>query len=257
MGSMRERVAAGLVAAGLVAVGVGVLGAPAHAIVPKTTDCAAHLIAPADPEITLSASPAPGSDIPAGTALDVTTEWTPANWHEMDRILVCTSSDGYYSSTLSGGQRPLENTGAFTWSIHVPRDTPVGTDLCVRGTIYGQSAARVQQKPVSEAICFRTAAAPATTTTTSAAPTTTTTTTAPPPAEEEPADPATVPAGEPKPTADVVKGEVVVAPAPLPLAELPRTGSGVNALLILGGAALALGGVAILLGRRSPSGSRA
>ena len=258
MRSMRQRAGAGIVLAAIVTAGFAISGPAAHALVPNTSECPTHLSGDADPDFTLTSSPAAGSSVPAGTDIDVTAGWAAGAWEETDKILVCTTSDGTYDYRLSGGQRPLANDGSFAWSIYLPADTPVGTEVCVREVLYGRSITETQQTQKSDSLCFRTAAAlPTTTTTTAPSPTTTTTVATVTPAAPAPvaADPVVVSAGDIAPVRDVVRGEVAVAP--MPLAELPRTGGGIAGLLILGGAAIALGGVAIILGRRSSSGSRA
>jgi LPXTG-motif cell wall-anchored protein len=242
--NIRRSIRALMVAA---TVGVAVVGPAAGAAygdtAPKTTDCLAHLADGATGSIELTASPA-ASDVSPGADITITTRWDDRDWDELNKILACVTSDGTYSAALSGGEKPADNDGEFIWHLAVPADAKPGTQICVRDVIFGNplTGDAVQ---ASDALCFRVAAA--------VAPVVETTTATAPTAEPETHVISASPADSPAPA-------VAVAPqveqAPVPVAELPRTGSSTAPLLAGAGACLLSGGLALFAGRRRQAAPR-
>jgi LPXTG-motif cell wall-anchored protein len=246
MKSVRKRIGTGLVLSGLVALGIGMVARPSYGAVPNTSDCLSHL---SDSQLgALSVTASPASPVPAGETVRVDATWHTAEWDETDRILVCTTTDGIWDSRMAGGQRPMTNDGIFSWYFTVPADMPVGTEICVKDVLEGQSTNRDPQHQVSNTVCFRTAAALPATTATTAAPTTTTTV-------ATTSEPDVIPSGNGN-GGDVILSQPATQPA-APEAELPRTGSSTGALALAGALAMLVGGTLVALGRRRPAGSNA
>jgi LPXTG-motif cell wall-anchored protein len=230
------------------AVGVAMVGPAAGAAygaaAPKTTDCVAHLTDAHTGSVQLSASPAAG-DVAPGADITITARWDTQDWDELNKTLACVTSDGTFSAALSGGEKPADNDGEFVWHLAVPADAPAGTNLCVRGVIFGNPLTGDDVQS-SDATCFRVAAA--------VAPVIETTTPAPPAAQPEIQVISASPADSPPPA-------VAVAPqveqAPEPAVELPRTGSSTGPLVVGGAACLLSGGIALAAGRRRPARDRA
>lgn len=251
---VRQRFGTVLVLGGLFVAAVGLGVGPAQAIVPNTDDCAAHLSGLKDGNLTITtSSPAPGSDVPAGTGVTITATWESRDWFELNKILVCTTTNGDWNPVLAGGQKPLENTGTFAWDLFVPSDMAAGTEICVRQVLFGMRPGdRSSSTQNSGPMCFFSAALPPTVTTvtttpavTTAVPVTTPTTTPPVTPASQPVTPAS-PA--PEPPAESVQGGV--ASAPVPLAELPRTGAGPGVVALVAVIVAGLGGLSLALARR-------
>jgi hypothetical protein len=235
MRSMRQRLAAVTLLSGLTMLGVGLAAGPASAAIDD--NCNLHLGQPQSGSLHMTSTPAAGSDVPVGSAINISGSWNRHDYEETDRFYVCATVDGNYNDALSSEERPLDNDGSYSTSAAVPSNVPVGSDVCLLGVVRGKLLSGVTGVDmVSETLCYRVAAV-ATTTTTMA---TTTTTIAPIVA------PSVVQAGDT--SAPAVEAAPVAEPAPLPV--LPRTGSGIDLLAGFGGLALAAGGVARFFGRR-------
>lgn len=232
MRSKRQRLAAVTLLTGLTALGIGFTAGPASADVEG--NCSGILGQAQSGSLHMTGTPAAGSEVLAGSTIDLAGSWNASDYEETDRFYVCASVDGNSSEGLSSMERPLDNDGSHSASITVPSSLPVGSDLCFIGDVRGKLTSGVSGVDMaSETLCYRVAAAA--TTTTTMAPTTTTT-------MAPVVEPAVIEAGDPAPVATPAE------PAPLPV--LPRTGAGIDLLAGFGGLALATGGVARFFGRR-------
>lgn len=204
------------------------------------------------------ATVAPGDDI------TVTLTWDPKAWSgdELDAALACVKVKGGLDPNLSAGERPTANDGSMEYVLRVPDNIKADCDICVQGFLIGTAADGRPDMETSDRRCFMsgpprpptttpvTSPPPAPTTTTTMAPRVPTevggiTATQPTPAPLTPAPAAPAPAA-PAPAAP--------APAVAPVAELPRTGSPVTALMTAGGGlTLTFGGFAVMggAGRRT------
>lgn len=188
-------------------------------------------------------SPGPGTAM-AGDVIDINLSWDPADFDDtwIQKVTNCVAIDGKPVPELTAEERPAPNDGTYGRELVVPEDIGDGHLLCQQGFVYGNLSRGGYSLISSPRVCFTTQAAPPppppppppttappTTTTTEATTTTTT----------EPPAPARVAAGVPAP-----------APAPAPKKELPKTGPHDRLLLLGGGAALAMGGLAVAAGAR-------
>jgi hypothetical protein len=238
MRSMRQRLAAVTLLGGLTTLGIGLAAGPANADVEK--NCLGIIGQAQSGSLHLGSTPAPGSDVLAGSSITLSGSWDKHDYEETDRFYFCATVDGNYNDALSSIEQPLDNEGSFTSAATVPSSLPVGSNLCFVGDVRGKLMSGVTGVDmVSETLCYRVAA---TTPTTMA----TTTTTAAPIVE-----PAVIEAGSP--AAPAVEAAPAPVEAPAPLSELPRTGSGIDVLAGLGGLSLAAGGAARHFGRRRPA----
>jgi LPXTG-motif cell wall-anchored protein len=249
MRSLRQTFSAAAVSAGLITMALGLSAGSAHAS--ATTDCAAHLPGSQNGGLSITTNPpAPGS-VPAGGSIQITATWDDSHFSEVDRLATCVTWDGNFHPSMSNSLKGIGtgSTSSNLSSVAVPADMPVGTEICIRDVLIGDSGETTE---TSNTVCFTSAAAAPVTTTTTMAPTTTTTapptttTTAAPPVTQ--ADPGGQQAGGPTTPGGMVLGEVVSQPAPL--AELPRTGAESEPLVMLGGITIGLGLLALALGRR-------
>jgi LPXTG-motif cell wall-anchored protein len=234
--SITHRIAALAVATGFTLAGFGVTAGAAYAsrsAAPRTDSCSAHLTAPGSEGVTLASSPA--EVLPGGT-VTATGQWDAAGWDQLDRILFCVTTDGDLTPGLSGAENPADD-GELAWSFTVPAATAAGTELCVRGILFGTAidAPDIQLSPFS---CARVAtAAPSTTATPTPEPDVTVEAAAEGPAP----DVAVLSLPEP---ADIAVPEAVPA--------LPRTGAAPVSLALTGAAFLLVGGAGLVAGRRRP-----
>jgi LPXTG-motif cell wall-anchored protein len=243
MKSVRKRIGTGLVLSGLVALGIGMVARPSYGAVPNTNDCLSHLSDSQQGALSVTTSPA--SPVPAGETVRVDATWHTAEWDETDRLLVCTTTEGIWDSRMAGGQKPMTNDGIFSWYFTVPADMPVGSEICVKDVLVGQSLSRDPQQQVSNTVCFRSAAALPATPVTTAPPTTTSSTVV------TNTEPDVIPSGNGT-GGDVILSQPATQPA-APAAELPRTGAGTGALALAGALAMLAGGILVALGRRRPA----
>jgi len=243
MRSMRHRLSAAAIAAGLTTMVLGLGAGPAGAALPN--ECSSQRADNAH-SLSITTVPAAGSDVPAGTSIQVTGHWNSDDWREVDRMATCVTSGGHDDPSLSS-VTSIVTDGDLVTSVTIPAGMPVGTEVCLHDVLIG-GAADGPAKDTSDEVCFHSAAAPVTTTT---APTTTTTA-APTTTTMAPADTDSSGAGAGGPAApgEQVQGEVAANPAPAPTGELPRTGSGSADLAWFGGLAVGLGALALALGRR-------
>jgi LPXTG-motif cell wall-anchored protein len=188
-----------------------------------------------------STSPGPGT-IVAGDVVDINLSWDPADWTDtwVEKVLNCVSIDGQAVPELSDEERPAPNDGAYDRQLIVPDDIESGHLLCQQGFVYGMFARGGYTLTSSPRVCFTTEAAPP-------PPPPTTTTTEPPPTTTTTAPPTTTTT---EPPTRVAAEAPMVAPAPIPVKTLPKTGPGDRMLLLGGGGALALGGLAVAAGAR-------
>lgn len=243
MRSMRQRLAAVTLLGGLTTLGLGLTAGSASA---NVTDCSGFIGNAQSGSLHMTSTPAGGSIVPVGSNLALAASWNAADLDETGRLYVCGSIDGVYNAAMSSQDKGVDNNGSASAASAVPAGAPIGSNVCVVGVLVGQTPAHTDITMTSDTLCYTSAAV---TTTTTAAPTTTTTVAQPT------VDPNTTEAGtnsapavEPAPA---VIGEVVEAPAPL--AQLPRTGSGIDRLAGFGGLALVLGGLTRFIGRRRPA----
>jgi hypothetical protein len=236
MRSMRQRLATATVLSGLVMISVGFVAGPAGASV--ESNCQAILGQAQSGSLSLTGSPAAGSDVPMASTIDLSGSWNQDDYQETDRFYVCATVDGTYDEALSSEERPLDNDGSYSTSAALPSSVPAGSDVCFTGAVRGQLTSGVTGVDmVSETLCYRVAAAATTTTTTTA-----------PVVEPPVVEPAVVEAGSPAAPAVEAAPAPVEEPASLPV--LPRTGAGIELLTGMGGLALAAGGIARFFGRR-------
>ncbi len=244
--NVRNRIGALVVVTGITAGGIGLSAGAAHGArgrVPRTDECVAHLTSAHDQGISLTTSPVAGGTVAPGSTVTVTTRWDADAWEELNRILLCVTSDGAFTTTLSGGEKPADNDGEKVWTMTVPAAAADGTELCIRSVIFGNAigAPDVQKSATS---CLRVASAVATTTTTTV------------PASLDEPDPKVeiaAPEGSSvEPAVLSTPGQLVDA-QPEALPELPRTGSATETLAIAGGGAIVVGGLALIAGRRKRS----
>ena len=242
MRSMRQRLAAVTLLGGLTTLGLGLTAGPASA---NVTDCSGFIGNAQSGSLHMTSTPAGGSIVPVGSNLALAASWNAADLDETDRLYVCGSVDGVYNAAMSSQDKGVGNNGSYSAASAIPASAPIGSNVCVVSVLVGQTPAHTDITMTSDTLCYTSAAV---TTTTTAAPTTTT-------VADQPVDPNTTEAGtnsapavEPAPA---VIGEVAEAPAPL--AQLPRTGSGIDRLAGFGAFALALGGVTRFVGRRRPA----
>lgn len=239
MRSTRQRLAAVTLIGGLTTLGLGLTAGPASAAI--STECLGIIGQAQSGSLHLTSTPAAGSDVLAGSTINVSGAWNADDYEETDRFYVCGTVNGNYSEALSSMEKPLDNDGSFSAAVAVPADLPAGSDICLLGDVRGKLiSGETGVDMVSDNLCFRTAAAE---------PTTTTTTTTVAPAVE----PAVIEAGTPAAPAVEVAPAPAPAEAPAPMPVLPRTGSGVDVLAGFGALAVALGGAARFLGRRRPA----
>jgi hypothetical protein len=238
MRSMRQRLAAVTLLGGLTTLGIGLSAGPASAV--SVNECTNYLGDAQSGSLHLTSTPADNSIAPAGSDISLNSTWDKRDFDETDKLFVCASVDGLFSSAMSLFQVAVSNDGGLTLGTTIPASVPVGSRVCVMTALQGRLANLTQGDMTSEPVCF----------TSSAVVTTTTTTVAP--KVEPKVDPITTEAGTSSApaveAAPSVEGEVAVAPAPL--AQLPRTGSGIDMLAGFGGIALALGGLTRFMGRR-------
>ncbi|HEV3365035.1 MAG TPA: hypothetical protein VG795_13015 [Acidimicrobiia bacterium] len=237
MRSTRQRLAAVTLLGGLTTVGLGLSAGPASGAV---DDCLGIIGKAASSTVSITTTPAAGSDVAPGSQIAIDASWDAAAFEETDRLFVCGTVNGEFVEAMSSQHKSLDNDGAYSAASTVPADAEPGAEVCVLGAVKGQP---VDDDPsqvlASESRCFRVAAAvepQVETTTTTAAPV---------------VDPVVVEAGTPAAPAVEAAPAPVEAPAPLP--ELPRTGSGIGLLAGFGSITLAVGGLARFLGRRRPA----
>jgi hypothetical protein len=244
MRSMRHRLAAVTLLGGLTTLGLGLTAGPASA---NVTDCTDFIGNAQSGSLHMTSTPPGGSVVSVGSNLALSASWDAAALEETDRLYVCGSINGVYNAAMSSQDKGVGNDGSASAASIIPASAPIGSNVCVVGVLVGQTVAHVPATLTSESLCYTSAAV---TTTTTAAPTTTTTVAVQPAVDPNTTEAGTnsAPAVEPAPA---VIGEVAVAPAPL--AQLPRTGSGIDMLAGFGGLALVLGGVTRFIGRRRPA----
>ena len=241
MRSMRQRLAAVTLLGGLTTLGIGLTAGPASAAL--NTECSGILGQAQSGSLHATGSPAGGSDVLAGSAVNFSGSWNAPDYEETDRFYVCGSVDGNYNAALSSIEKPLDNDGSFAASVAVPSDLPVGSNVCLVGDVRGRlMTGPTEFDMVSETLCYRVAAV----TPTTMAPTTTTT-------MAPVVEPAVVEAGTPSAPAVEAAPAPAAEEAPAALPVLPRTGRGLDLLAGFGGIAVALGGTARFLGRRRPA----
>jgi hypothetical protein len=244
MRSMRHRLAAVTLLGGLTTLGLGLTAGPASA---NVTDCTDFIGNAQSGSLHMTSTPPGGAVVSVGSNLALSASWDAAALEETDRLYVCGSINGVYNAAMSSQDKGVGNDGSASAASIIPATAPIGSNVCVVGVLVGQTVAHVPATLTSESLCYTSAAV---TTTTTAAPTTTTTVAVQPAVDPNTTEAGTnsAPAVEPAPA---VIGEVAVAPAPL--AQLPRTGSGIDMLAGFGGLALVLGGLTRFIGRRRPA----
>jgi len=240
MRNMRQRLSAATIAAGLTTMVLGLGAGPAGAALPN--ECSSQK-ADNTHSLSITTVPAADSDVPAGTSIQVTGHWNSADWREVDRMATCVTSGGQDNPNLSGLAFIVDAGDSFVTSVTIPADMPAGTKVCLHDVLVG-GALDGPAKDTSNEVCFHSAEAPKTTASTT--PTTTTPTTT----VSGNTDTSGASAGSPANPGELVQGEVASNPAPAPLGELPRTGSGSAALAGFGGLAVGLGVLSLALGRR-------
>jgi hypothetical protein len=242
MRSTRQRLSAAAIAAGLITMVLGLGSGPAGAALPN--ECSSQKADNAH-SLNITTVPAANSDVPAGTSIQVTGHWNSADWREVDRMATCVTSGGQDNPSLSS-LAFIVTVGDVVTSVTIPADMQAGTKVCLHDVLIG-GAVDGPAKDTSGEVCFHSAAAPVTPTT--AAPVTNTTT-APTTTIAPDTDTSGASAGSPATPGELVQGAVTSNPAPAPLGELPRTGSGSAALAGFGGLAVGLGVLSLALGRR-------
>lgn len=240
----RQRLAAVTLIGGLTTLGIGFSAGPASAN--AVTSCQGWIGSAQSGSLHLTSTPSAGSSVPAGSSISLSSAWTKTDFEETDRLTVCGTIDGAFSSALSSEDKSVGNDGTAGTTVTVPANAPAGSQVCLLTALNGQAPDHSPAQTVSETLCYTAAAA---VTTTTLAPTTSTTVA---PTVEPAADPVntnagtnSAPAVEPAPA---VAGDVAQAPAPMPV--LPRTGHGLDRLAAFGGIALVLGGAVRFLGRK-------
>jgi hypothetical protein len=242
MRSMRQRLAAVTLISGLTTLGLGLAAGPVSAsrgVDPLTSvdTCNAYIGDAQSGSVHMTGTPAAGT-VPAGSAVSLAVSWDEADFSATDALFVCGTVDGVFDAALSQVREAVSNDGSLTHDTSLPTDAPAGSDVCFLAAVEGPLADSTPGEMVSETICYRIPAA------TPAAPQT-----VEPEVEQTGTEAGTTsaPAVE---VAPLVAGEVAVNPAPA--VELPRTGEGLE-LAGIGGIAIALGGLARLVGRKGPA----
>ena len=190
----------------------------------------------------LTTDPAPGAPLRAGQTVTLTLRWDERAFGaaELHRVAHCVVTlDGRLRLDLSGSEAPSANDGVYRGSFVVPTDLAPGDCLCVLGVASGPGGDGSVTRLGGNSCVTVTDPAPPT------PPVTTPPVDSPPPAAEP-----TPPAGPPTsvlPATETAPPEAFAVPAgppaPLPLAELPRTGpTGARLLLAVAGLALVAGG---------------
>jgi hypothetical protein len=236
-------------AATLVGTSLALMAGPAGAT-PSVNECTGHLLDSQNGSLALSGTTI--VPVPAGSNVDLLATWSGAAWSEKATLLVCTTTNGSYSSATSMALPVVGDEGSYTAPLAVPGNLPEGTDICVRGVLVGHHPNRTDATETSNQLCFRTASvsSPSTTTTSTTsvaapAPPDTTTSTTPAPA---PAD-LTTAGNTPAPGRPAIL-PVAASSAPAPRQELPRTGSPIELLGSMGGGSIAVGSLTRHLARR-------
>ncbi|MGH9008767.1 MAG: LPXTG cell wall anchor domain-containing protein [Acidimicrobiia bacterium] len=237
--SIRHRVGTWVVLTGIAGAGIGVTAGPAYGSRggPRPDDCVAHLTSAYDEGIDLATSPGDGSEVAPGSTVTVTSRWDGDDWEELNKILLCVTSDGTFTAALSGEEKPADNDGEIVWAMTVPAAASEGTELCVRSVVFGNAIGGpdVQRSKFS---CLRVA---------SAVPTTT----APAPTVESEVKVTVAAPPDPAPEPAVLSApELPVDAEPEPLTELPRTGAGTGSLVLGAGASILVGALGLIAGRR-------
>jgi LPXTG-motif cell wall-anchored protein len=225
---------------------------------PETT-CREVLDGDPGHELEKDTDPSDGSDVRAGQVIEVRMTWKANDFTDapLDVVLDCVTVDGRLDTALSGEERGALNDGEFTHRYTVPDGLPAGTEICDRGGIAGDGRGYFELNKSND-VCFTvvetreeqaTPPPPSPPPTVPLPPSVTPPPAAAPPVvegvtEEHPV-PAPAPAPPPPPP----------APAAQPEERLPRTGEAGDALVLLAGVLLAIGGAAVM-GSVKPSLTR-
>jgi hypothetical protein len=227
--------------------------------------------------------PADGSTVRAGQQVAVTLRWDQGDFSgvQLHKALDCVTVNGELSEALSVLSRDLANDGTFEHSFVVPADLKPGSRLCDRGFVSGTGVVGDFDGHKSNDVCFDVAApsqgppgsTPVATPATTSGPT-------PPPitGSGPPASVSSPEGGLPAPPGPDIAGPVVppdtahgVPPAQPVTTELrpehpgidvrpsaagkppiPATGRTEQPFVLFSGAALALGGLAMVAAARRP-----
>jgi hypothetical protein len=180
--------------------------------------------------------PADGATVRPGQTIQVKLTWDADQFpfDELHGLVDCVTLDGELVPEASVGARAPENSGSFMHSYTVPVDAEPGSELCDQAMIAAHRSRESDlERIASNRACF-TIARPV------PAPTVT------PPVTREPEE--IQPEIVPVPSQQVLPA-VETRPPAAP-ATLPRTGSS-RLLLVLAGAILAAGGLAVAAGARA------
>jgi hypothetical protein len=225
-------------------IGFGVLAPPVSAA-SSTIDCTSPTSA-VGAGMSLAGPAIAGSELPAGSSLELVATWTAPAWAEKATLLMCVTTNGTLNAAASEAFAVVSQDGTYTAPVTVPADLPPATDVCVRGLLVGHDSGGTVTSQASDELCFRTAA-------TSSSSTTSTTVTTPAPAPA--VTTTTAPVG--LTTAGTMPAPVRTTPvapavssAPVGRPELPRTGRSLDILVGVATGAILMGAMARLLGRR-------
>jgi hypothetical protein len=186
----------------------------------------------------LTTDPAKGAPVQAGQTVGVKLTWNQEDFDgaEVERVAHCVVTlSGKPRFDLSGSEAPSANDGEYHGSFVMPAELAPGDCLCVLGVVVGEASDGGARRVGADSCVTVTKPAPPAPETPPGAPPTT-------PASPPPGQAATTvqSATETKPDT------LLPAAAPMPLAELPRTGPfDTRVLLAVAGLALVLGGGAI------------
>ncbi|MDQ3944411.1 MAG: hypothetical protein M3357_04535 [Actinomycetota bacterium] len=199
-----------------------------------------------------STVPPDGSTVQPGEAVEVAITWPPETFagDAVHKVLDCVTVGGALSPELSAEERNADNDGVFQHRFVVPADAGPGTIVCDRGFVSGPGATGIFARHKTNEVCMTVAPSPEATP-------------AHPPAAPVMSSPRVDDQVEVPPDTRTLDGVVIAppvlpqrgaAPGPRPApVRLPFTGPG-GVALPLAGAALALGGLALVAGQPTAGG---
>ena len=192
-------------------------------------------------DLTIRTVPPDGATVRTGQVIEVTLKWDAGmlGGPELHGWANCVTVDDVVRPDLSAGEGNGANDGSLTLGVKVPDTVKPGSELCTQAIVVGQHGDDVSaqrrdmreeanlEEAMSECLCY-TVAAPVP---------------APPPPPPPPRQPEAV-------TPPPAPPQVLPAVERRPEATLPRTGPS-RVLLLLAGAVLLLGGLAVIGGAQA------
>jgi uncharacterized repeat protein (TIGR01451 family) len=87
--------------------------------------------------LAMTSVPPGGSTIAAGSTIDFTFTWDPADWTDLDRFANCIQINGALDTSLTFEDRNPANDGLITDSLVVPATLQPGDTVCARSRLSG------------------------------------------------------------------------------------------------------------------------